>query len=47
MGRIQEIPACLPTPLKQHLLLLQALELLVVKTGSAALVGGELVGHGV
>ena len=45
MGRIQKVRPRFP-PLQEHLLLLLALELLVIELGGAALVRGELSGHG-
>jgi hypothetical protein len=46
-GRIEQVGPPFVGPPQKHLLLLLALELLIVKVGGAALVGGELAGHGV
>lgn len=45
-ARLQQIRPPVARAAQEHLLLLQALQLLVVKAGRAALVGGKLVGHG-
>jgi hypothetical protein len=45
MGRIQQIRPRFAPAGEQHLLLLQALELLVVETGGSALVGWKVSGH--
>jgi len=47
MGRTAEQIRPRFASLQEHLLLLLALELLVVELGCAALVRGELSGHGV